>query len=136
MKICRRETFNAAHRLFRPEWSDEKNAEIFGKCSHPNFHGHNYVLEVWVKGPVDPLTGFVMDLKELKEIIQSKIIDKFDHRNLNLDCKEFEGIIPTTENIAKVIYTILRENLEGHLELEVTIQETEKNKVSYAGEDE
>lgn len=136
MKICRRETFNAAHRLFRPEWSDEKNAEIFGKCSHPNFHGHNYALEVWVQGPVDPTTGFVMDLKILKQVIHTNILDRFDHKNLNLDCPEFKGIIPTTENIAKVIYNILRTNLADHLKIEVVVQETEKNKVSYSGEDE
>lgn len=133
MKICRRETFNAAHRLFRPEWSDEKNKEVFGKCSHPNFHGHNYVLEVWIEGPVNPLTGFVMDLKELKKVIHTSVLERFDHKNLNLDCKEFEGIIPTTENIAIVIYNILREQLDPKLKIEIVIQETEKNKVSYSG---
>lgn len=131
--ISRRETFNAAHRLFREEWSDEKNMEVFGKCSHPNYHGHNYVLEVLVSGKIDPMTGFVMDLKDLKTVIQDKIIEQFDHRNLNLDCPEFEGIIPTTENIAIVIWKILREHLEQHLEIEVRVSETEKNKVYYRG---
>ncbi len=133
MKVCRRETFNAAHRLFREEWSDEKNLEIFGKCSHPNFHGHNYALEVWVEGEIDPITGFVIDLKILKDIILTKVIDRFDHRNLNLDCPEFKGINPTTENIAKVVWEILRKELDTKFELEVQVQETEKNKVLYKG---
>lgn len=133
MKVCRRETFNSAHRLFRPEWSNEKNLEVFGKCSHENFHGHNYALEVWVEGEIDPLTGFVIDLKVLKNIIHASVIERFDHRNLNLDCPEFEGIIPTTENIAVVIWTILREQLDPRFGIEVCLQETEKNKVSFAG---
>ncbi|HIP37693.1 MAG TPA: 6-carboxytetrahydropterin synthase [Crocinitomix sp.] len=133
MKVCRRETFNAAHRLFREEWSDEKNLAVFGKCSHPNFHGHNYVLEIWVEGEIDPLTGFVIDLKILKDIILTKVIDRFDHRNLNLDCPEFKGINPTTENIAKVVWEILRKELDAKFELEVQVQETEKNKVLYKG---
>lgn len=133
MKICRRETFNAAHRLFKAEWSDVKNLEVFGKCSYPNYHGHNYALEVWVDGTVNPETGFVIDLKILKEIIQSEITERFDHRNLNLDCKEFEGIIPTTENIAIVIWNILRSKIDQQFHLEIHLSETEKNKVIYAG---
>lgn len=133
MKVCRRETFNAAHRLFREEWSDEKNLEVFGKCSHPNFHGHNYILEVWVDGEIDPETGFVIDLKVLKNIILEFVIDRFDHRNLNLDCSEFEGINPTTENIARVIWNILRERLDPKFGIEVQISETEKNKVFFNG---
>lgn len=133
MKICRRETFNAAHRLFRPEWDDATNLEVFGKCSHPNYHGHNYVLEVWVEGSVDPQTGFVMDLKRLKEIVIDEVIERFDHRNLNLDCPEFEGLIPTAENIAIVIWNILRARLNPALHIEVVLSETEKNRVSYAG---
>lgn len=133
MKICRRATFNAAHRLFRKEWSDEKNLEVFGKCSHPNYHGHNYVIEVWVEGEIDPLTGFVMDLKRLKEIINDDVCEKFDHRNLNLDCPEFENIIPTTENIAMVIWKILRTKLPEKMKVEVVISETENNKVFYNG---
>ena len=89
MKVCRRETFNAAHRLFHPEWDDEKNREVFGKCSNPNFHGHNYVLETWVDGPVDEVTGYVIDLKVLKGIIRNEVTERFDHKNLNLDCEEF-----------------------------------------------
>lgn len=134
MKICRRETFNAAHRLFKPEWDDSKNLEVFGKCSYPNYHGHNYALEVWVDGKVNPETGFVIDLKVLKEIIQSEITERFDHRNLNLDCKEFEGTIPTTENIAIVIWNILREKINSEFKIEVHLSETEKNKVVYSGE--
>lgn len=134
MKICRRETFNSAHRLFRPEWNDNKNFEVFGKCSYPNYHGHNYALEVWIDGEVDPETGFVIDLKDLKEIIQAEITERFDHRNLNLDCKEFEGIIPTTENIAIVIWNILRKKIDPKFKIEVQLSETEKNKVVYSGE--
>jgi 6-pyruvoyltetrahydropterin/6-carboxytetrahydropterin synthase len=134
MKICRKETFNAAHRLFRPEWDDATNFEVFGKCSHPNYHGHNYVLEVWIDGPIDAETGFVMDLKRLKEVIQDEVVERFDHRNLNLDCPEFEGIIPSAENIAIVIWKLLRARLDKCLHIEVVLSETEKNKVSYAGQ--
>ena len=133
MKICRRETFNAAHRLFRADWDDAKNLEVFGKCSHPNYHGHNYVLEVWVEGAIDPNTGFVVDLKTLKHIILEEIIERFDHRNLNLDCPEFKNLNPTAENIAVVIWNILRERIDDTLKLEVQISETEKNKVFYSG---
>jgi 6-pyruvoyltetrahydropterin/6-carboxytetrahydropterin synthase len=133
MKVCRRETFNAAHRLFREDWSDEKNLEIFGKCSNPNYHGHNYVLEVIVEGAIDAETGYVIDLKVLKEIIHEHILDRFDHRNLNLDCLEFEGINPTAENISKVIWDILREKLDSKFGLEVVLAETDKNKAIYNG---
>lgn len=131
--ISRRETFNAAHRLFREEWDDAKNLEIFGKCSHPNYHGHNYVLEVLVSGEIDPKTGFVMDLKDLKKVIQDNVIERFDHRNLNLDCPEFQDIIPTTENIAVVIWNIIKDHLSSGLQIEVRVSETEKNKVYYSG---
>ena len=133
IKICRREVFNAAHRLFRAEWSDEENLNIFGKCSYPNYHGHNYVLEVWVEGEINAETGFVMDLKVLKQIINDTVLEKFDHQNLNLDCPEFNGIIPTTENIAVVIWNILREEISFDLNIEVQLAETQKNKVSYKG---
>jgi 6-pyruvoyltetrahydropterin/6-carboxytetrahydropterin synthase len=133
MKVCRRETFNAAHRLFREEWDDAKNLAVFGKCSNPNFHGHNYVVEVWVEGEIDEETGFVIDLKALKTIIQDQIIERFDHRNLNLDCVEFQRLNPTTENIAKVIWAILRVNIDLKFGLEVHLSETEKNKVVYNG---
>jgi len=133
MKICRRETFNAAHRLFVPEWSDEKNFQVFGKCSNPNYHGHNYILETWIEGEIDPITGYVYDLGELKKIIHSKITDRFDHRNLNLDCQEFNGINPTAENIAKVIWEILRKELDLKFKISVKLWETEKNSVEYSG---
>jgi 6-pyruvoyltetrahydropterin/6-carboxytetrahydropterin synthase len=133
MKVCRRETFNSAHRLYRPDWSDEKNWEIFGKCSSPNYHGHNYVLEVWVDGEIDPETGYVIDLKVLKGIIHEHVLDRFDHRNLNLDCPEFKGLVPTAENISKVIWEILRKKLDARFGLEVVLYETEKNKVLYTG---
>ena len=131
--ISRTETFNAAHRLFREEWDDSKNMEVFGKCSHPNYHGHNYVLEILVTGEIDPKTGFVMDLKDLKKITQDHVIERFDHRNLNLDCPEFENVIPTTENIAVVIWNIIRDHLSENLQIEVRVSETEKNKVYYSG---
>ncbi len=133
MKICRRAIFNSAHRLFRAEWSDEKNLEVFGNCSHPNYHGHNYVLEVCLEGEVDPLTGFVMDLKDLKEIIREEVTERFDHRNLNLDCDEFASVIPTTENIASVIWDKLRKRIDQQYALEVILSETENNKVIYNG---
>ncbi|MFT6923109.1 MAG: 6-pyruvoyltetrahydropterin/6-carboxytetrahydropterin synthase [Crocinitomicaceae bacterium] len=133
MKVSRRETFNAAHRLFIEGWSDEKNLEIFGKCSNPNYHGHNYVLEVIVEGKIDAETGYVIDLKVLKEIIHEHVLDRFDHRNLNLDCIEFKGINPTAENIAKVIWDILREKLSSNLGLEIILAETDKNKAIYNG---
>ena len=133
VRICRRETFNAAHRLFRAEWSDEKNAEVFGKCSHPNYHGHNYVIEVWLEGPIDPITGYLMDLKSLKKVIQDEVTERFDHRNLNLDCPEFKERIPTTENIAIVCWNLIRPHISASTNLEVVISETEKNKVSYSG---
>jgi 6-pyruvoyltetrahydropterin/6-carboxytetrahydropterin synthase len=133
MKVCRRETFNAAHRLFNPEWSDEKNLEVFGKCSNPNYHGHNYVLETWVEGDIDPETGYVVDLKKLKSIIRDEITERFDHRNLNLDCEEFKELKPSAENIALVIWNILRTKIDPKLNLMVRIWETENNVVEYNG---
>ena len=133
MKICRRETFNAAHRIFKQEWDDAKNLEVFGKCSYPNYHGHNYALEVWVEGEIDPNTGFVVDLKTLKHIILEEIVERFDHKNLNLDCPEFKDLNPTAENIAVVIWNILRKRIDDKFKIEVQLSETEKNKVSFAG---
>jgi 6-pyruvoyltetrahydropterin/6-carboxytetrahydropterin synthase len=133
MKVCRRATFNAAHRLFNPDWSDEKNMEVFGKCSNPNYHGHNYVLETWVEGPIDPSTGFVIDLKILKELVRDLVIEKFDHRNLNLDCEEFAELKPSAENIAVVIYNLLRPHLDSKYGLMIRIWETENNVVEYDG---
>lgn len=133
MKVCRRTTFNAAHRLFNPDWSDEKNKEVFGKCSNPNFHGHNYVLETWVEGDVNLETGYVIDLKALKEIINNEISERFDHRNLNLDCPEFANLKPSAENIAIVIYNILRPLIENRYGLTIRLWETENNVVEYNG---
>jgi 6-pyruvoyltetrahydropterin/6-carboxytetrahydropterin synthase len=134
MKVCRRETFNAAHRLFHPEWDDEKNREVFGKCSNPNFHGHNYVLETWVDGPVDELTGYVIDLKVLKNIIRNEVTERFDHKNLNLDCEEFVTLKPSAENIAIVAWRLIRAKLDSRFKLSVKLWETENNSVEYSGE--
>jgi 6-pyruvoyltetrahydropterin/6-carboxytetrahydropterin synthase len=133
MKVCRRETFNAAHRLHRSDWSDERNEEVFGKCSNPNFHGHNYVLETWVEGDIDPETGYIIDLKVLKDIVRTEVTDKFDHANLNLDCKEFEKLNPTAENISLVIWNLLRKKLDPKYGLTVKLWETENNVCEYSG---
>jgi len=127
MKICRRESFNAAHRLHNPEWNDEKNLEVFGKCSNPNYHGHNYTLDVWIEGEIDPITGMVINLKTVKDIIKKFILDEFDHRNLNLDCNPFKNLNPTAENIAFVIWGILREQFDEKYQITVDLFETEKN---------
>jgi 6-pyruvoyltetrahydropterin/6-carboxytetrahydropterin synthase len=129
--IIRKEHFNAAHRLHNPNWSDEKNREVFGKCNNPNYHGHNYNLEVKVKGFVDEETGYVMDAKILKNLIRTEIVDEFDHKNLNLDTEEFRDVNPTAENIARVIYEKLRSALSDELELKVRLYETERNVVEY-----
>ena len=133
MKVSRRATFNAAHRLFRSDWTDDQNKDVFGKCSNPNYHGHNYVLEVWLDGPINPETGYVIDLKTVKDTIQSEISERFDHRNLNLDCPEFKHLNPTAENIAVVAWGLLRAKLPAHLELSIKLWETENNCVEYAG---
>lgn len=134
IKVCRIESFNAAHRLHNPAWSDEKNREVFGKCNSVNYHGHNYTFETWVKGEIDPETGYLIDLKYLKKIIHTEILDHFDHRNLNLDLPEFEILNPTAENIVKVIWSKLRAKLSPSLELTVRLFETHKNVVEYEGE--
>ena len=131
VSVIRKEHFNAAHRLYRPDWDDQKNTEVFGICSRPNSHGHNYELFVKVSGEIDPETGFVYDLNKLKGIIREHIIDKFDHRNLNLDTEEFKELNPTVENIAKVIYEILRRNIGNEFEVSVKLYETERNFVEY-----
>lgn len=133
MKVCRRETFNAAHRLHNPTFSDEKNIAIYDKCNNPSYHGHNYVLETWIEGPVDPETGYVIDLKILSQIIHDEILEAFDHRNLNLDCPEFKDIIPTAENITIVIWNKLRLKIPKHLQIEVRLWETDRNSVFYNG---
>ena len=133
MKVCRRVNFNAAHRLFRKDWSDDKNNAVFGKCNNPNYHGHNYILEVWIDGEIDPETGYVIDLKILKEIILTDIVERFDHRNLNLDCPEFENLIPTAENIILVCWNLLRANLDEKFQLRLKLWETENNIFEYDG---
>ena len=133
LKVCRRSTFNSAHRLFQPNWTDEKNDAVYGKCNNPNFHGHNYTLEVWVEGELDQSIGYLIDLKLLKTIIQTEIIERFDHRNLNLDCLEFATLIPTAENIAIVIYEILRDVLDPKYKISIKLWETENNMVFYDG---
>ena len=129
--VYRQEHFNAAHRLYIKEWDNSRNDEVFGKCNNPNFHGHNYDIIVKVVGVPDPKTGYVIDIKLLSDLINREIIDRFDHKNLNLDTKEFKELNPTAENIAIVIYKILREKLEGHLDLQVRLYETERNFVEY-----
>lgn len=132
--VSRKAHFNAAHRLYRKDWDDAKNELVFGKCSNPNFHGHNYELIVSVTGEINQETGFVMDMKELKKIIKEKIEDVFDHKNLNLEIPEFKKLNPTAENISVVIYNKIKPNLSPHLDLEVTLYETPRNFVTYSGE--
>ncbi len=130
--VFRRATFNAAHRLYNKNWSDEKNQSVFGLCNNHNFHGHNYVLEVKLVGEVDPETGYVIDLKILKDIIKEEVEERFDHRNLNLDCPEFEHLNPTAENIAIVIYRHLSNKLDlNKYELSLRLYETDNNYVEY-----
>lgn len=133
MSIFRKSQFNAAHRLFREDWSNEKNLEVFGLCSNPNYHGHNYQLIVKVTGEVDPETGYVIDLKVIKELIEQEVIEPFDHRNLNLDTEEFKNLNPTAENIAIVIWKKLRKRLNDKYDLSVRLYETERNFVEYKG---
>jgi len=131
VSVFRKEHFNAAHRLHNPEWSDEKNNTVFGKCNNPNYHGHNYNLTVKVTGEVDPQTGYVMDVKVLSDFIKADVLDRFDHKNLNLDTTEFSNLNPTAENIAIVIYNLLRERIDKEMDLEITLYETERNFVQY-----
>ena len=131
--VCRKAHFNAAHRLHRKDWSDEKNETVFGKCNNPNFHGHNYELIVAVTGEVNAETGYVMDMKELSDIIEKEVEEPFDHKNLNLDVPEFANLIPTAEHIAYVIWHKLRKVVAAELDLEVTLYETPRNFVKYNG---
>ncbi len=131
ISVFRKEHFNAAHRLFNPSWSDDKNFEVFGKCANPNYHGHNYDLEVKVTGTLDADTGYVIDMKVLSDLVDSEIIQRMDHKNLNLDVKELEGLNPTAENIVVVIYNLLRNKLDSNLDLQVRLYETERNFVEY-----
>jgi len=130
--VSRKAHFNAAHRLYRKEWSDEQNDTIFGKCSNPNFHGHNYELIVSVTGPIDPNTGYVMDMKVLKDYIKSEVEDAFDHKNLNIEVPEFTDTIPTAENIVVVIYNKLKKILTSEQSMEVVLYETPRNFVTYS----
>ena len=129
--IFRKEHFNAAHRLHNANLSDAENAAIFGKCNYANYHGHNYELIIKVVGEIDPVTGYVIDTKILSNLIKAQIIERFDHKNLNLDTKEFKELNPTAENIAMVIYNILRKHIDNRYDLKITLYETERNYVEY-----
>ena len=129
--VIRKEHFNAAHRLHNPNWSDEKKISFYGKCNNPNYHGHNYDLEVTVIGEVDQESGYLIDMKTLSDLIKAEILDKFDHKNLNLDVEDFKDLNPTAENIIKVIYNKLRKKLEDKFELKIKLYETERNIVVY-----
>jgi len=132
--ISRKAHFNAAHRLYRKDWSFEKNDAVFGKCNSPNFHGHNYDLTVSVTGKIDEETGYVMDIKDLSDLIYSEVEVSFDHKNLNLDVPEFENLNPTAENIVVVIWNKLRKKINPDFDLEVVLYETARNFVTYRGE--
>jgi len=132
--VHRKAHFNAAHRLYRKDWSFEKNEAVFGKCNNPSYHGHNYELIVSVTGPIDQETGYVVDMKMLKDLIKSEVEDAFDHKNLNEQVPEFKNLNPTAEHIAVVIWNKLKPNLEPKHELEVTLYETPRNFVTYKGE--
>lgn len=129
--VYRKARFNAAHRLHNPEFDDATNLEVFGLCNNPNYHGHNYELIVRLVGDVDPKTGYVYDLKILNDLIEAEITDRFDHRNLNLDTEEFKHLNPTAENIARIIYELLRARIEPAFDLEITLYETPRNYVVY-----
>lgn len=129
--VSRKEHFNAAHRLFNPGWTDERNAAVFGKCSNPHYHGHNYELVVTITGTPDAETGYVFDMKKLSDLIRHHIVNQFDHKNLNLDTAYFKNLNPTAENIAIVIWRILRQHIDNQYDLKVKLYETERNFVEY-----
>jgi 6-pyruvoyltetrahydropterin/6-carboxytetrahydropterin synthase len=129
--ITRREIFNSAHRLFKPELSDVENFKLFGKCAYPNYHGHNYELHVTLTGEIDPYTGFVFDIADLKKIIKEEVLEPFDHRNLNLDTPDFANTIPTVENICVVIYNKIRPRIDSKFDLKVRVYETIRNYSEY-----
>ncbi|MBL7787972.1 MAG: 6-carboxytetrahydropterin synthase [Chitinophagales bacterium] len=133
VSVFRQAHFNAAHRLHNPQWSDEKNQQIFGLCNNPSFHGHNYELIVQITGEIDPETGYVIDLKIVKDLIEEEVVRPFDHKNLNIDTDEFRNLNPTAENIAVVIWQKLRRRLDSHLDLSVRLYETPRNFVEYSG---
>ena len=131
VSVFRKEHFNAAHRLFNPDWPSGKNDDVFGKCNNPNYHGHNYELIVKLSGEINPETGYVYDMKILSDLIKEYVLDRFDHKNLNLDVKEFKSLNPTAENIVIVIYNILRQQIEQKFDLKIQLYETERNFVEY-----
>lgn len=131
VSVFRKEHFNAAHRLFNPAWDDARNNAVFGKCALPNYHGHNYELEVKVTGEINPETGYVMDMKDLSDLVKAQVVERFDHRNLNLDTEEFRNLNPTAENIAVVIYQLLRPGIPADKDLQVRLYETPRNYVEY-----
>ena len=133
VKVSRKAHFNAAHRLYKPDWSFEKNQEVFGKCNNPKFHGHNYDLIVSVTGEIDKETGYVMDMKVLKDLIKENVEEAFDHKNLNLDVPDFENLNPTAENIAVIIWNKLRPHIKDDKDIEVVLYETPRNFVTYTG---
>ena len=132
--VHRKAHFNAAHRLYRKDWSFEKNDAVFGLCNNPNFHGHNYELVASVTGNIDPETGYVIDVKILKDIIKTEVEDALDHKNLNVEVPEFKDLNPTAENIAVVIYNKVKAKLDSKFHLEITLYETPRNFVTYSGE--
>lgn len=129
--VYRKEHFNAAHRLHNPAWDEEKNKAIFGKCNNPHYHGHNYELIVKIIGKVDQATGYVIDIKTLSELIRENVIEKFDHKNLNEDCEAFKDLNPTAENIAIVIYNIMRPLIDAAMIIQIKLYETPRNFVKY-----
>ena len=131
ISVFRKEHFNAAHRLHNPLWSEDKNQQVFGKCNNPSYHGHNYEMIVQITGEIDPETGYVMDMKVLSDIIKHNIVEKFDHKNLNLDTEEFKNLNPTAENIALVIWKILRPKIDSKHDLKIKLYETERNFVEF-----
>lgn len=133
VKVSRKAHFNAAHRLYLPDWSAEQNQEVFGLCNNPNYHGHNYELIVSVTGEIDSITGYVIDMKVLKDLIKSEVEEAFDHKNLNVEVPEFKALNPTAENIVVVIYDKLKPHLDASMELEVVLYETPRNYVTYSG---
>jgi 6-pyruvoyltetrahydropterin/6-carboxytetrahydropterin synthase len=133
VKVSRKAHFNAAHRLYKKEWDDAKNTDVFGKCNNPNFHGHNYELIVSVTGEINSETGFVMDMKVLKDLIKQEIEDYLDHKNLNIEVDEFKNLNPTAENIAVIIWKRLRPHISTSNELEIVLYETPRNFVTFSG---
>ena len=135
VRVTRRVHWNSAHRLFRTDWSDERNAEVFGACSNPHWHGHNYEMDVTVAGPVDPETGYVLDLKILRDLVEDRVVQDLDHRNLNVEVAWLEGVIPTTENLVVAIWNRLEEHLPESVVLErIVLWETPRNYVEYTGD--